>query len=265
MLDAEADPSPEAVPTDASPPDRESQAGGQPPSIRVWALCLAAGLIAGLASWVVGEVLHERVQPPPLITTGVPSVEDEQAYALEVKAATTLEASLAFGSLGAALGLALGAAGGAARRSVRAASTAAAFGAVLGAAVGAAMPRLLLPIYFRFYAPNRDDLILAILIQAGICSLIGAFGGVAFGVGLGDRGRVARAIVGGLLGAIAGVLVYEMAGALAFPLDETTKPISASWGSRLLARLSVAVLTSAGAASSALPAPRTRARRPPGP
>ena len=167
-------------------------------------------------------------------------------------AAGSFEATIAFGSLGAVLGLTLGLAGGFARRSARAALIAAIAGSILGGAAGAVMPSVLLPIYFKVHDPDRDDLMLAILIQGGNWSVIGAAAGAAFGIGLGDRGRALRALLGGLLGAIAGMLVYEIVGAVAFPLDETSDPLSATWGTRLFARLAVTIFASAGAAMGAL-------------
>lgn len=264
MSPIESNPSPEADLTDGSPAVGESSRGttaAGPPAPRpagagrICVLIIVAGLIAGFTSWLTGEMLHSRFDRPLLATGGVPTADEARAEAIGREAGVTREATLTFGSLGAALGLALGAAGGSARRSVRAALIAASFGTALGATAGAAagaeMPRILLPIYFRSFKPDNDDLALAILIQGGICSVIGAVGGAALGVGLGDRSLTVRAILGGLLGAIAGVLVYQMIGALAFPLDQTTKPISATGGTRLLAHLAVTALASAGAARGA--------------
>jgi len=223
----------------ADPPPGGSLAGGlatgrQLPLVRVWALALTAGLIAGFASWLIGESLHGRFAPPNARMGRRLTPEQIQSKATAQNAAKGLEASVAFGSLGAVLGLALGLAGGCARRSARAAVIAAVAGSILGGAAGAIIPRVLLPIYFRAHDPDRDDLILAVLIQCGNWSVIGAAGGAAFGIGLGDRGRALRALLGGLLGAIAGVLVYEMVGAIAFPLDGTSEPVSATWGTACL-------------------------------
>jgi hypothetical protein len=87
-----------------------------------------------------------------------------------------------------------------------------------------------------------------LLVQAVISAAIGAAGGAAFGVGLGHRGVIVRAAIGGLLGACAGAIVYEILGAIVFPLDETSSPISATSATRLLGRLAVSTLGSAGAA-----------------
>ena len=238
--------------TEVDPPPGAALAGGPAtgrplPPARVWALALTAGLIAGFASWLIGESVHGRFAPPDTRTGRRLSAADFKSRTMAKDAAQELEATLAYGSLGAVLGLALGLAGGCARGSARAALIAAIAGSILGGTAGAIMPRVLLPVYFRMHNPDRDDLMLAIMIHAGNWSVIGAAAGAAFGIGLGDRGRALRAVLGGLLGAGAGVLVYEIVGGIAFPLDGTADPLSATWGTRLFARLAVTILASAGA------------------
>jgi outer membrane lipoprotein SlyB len=226
--------------------------GRQLPPVRIWALALTAGLIAGFASWLIGESFHGRFAPPDARTGRRLTPGQIQSRRMAIDASQVLEAAVAFGSLGAVTGLALGLAGGCARGSARAAVIAAIAGSILGGAAGALMPRILLPIYFRVHDPDRDDLILAVLIQGGNWSVIGAAAGAAFGIGLGDRGGALRALLGGLLGALAGVLVYELVGAVVFPLEGTSDPLSATAGTRLFARLAVTILASAGAAIAAL-------------
>jgi hypothetical protein len=209
-------------------------------------LVLTAGVVAGGAAWLAGEATYDRLQPKILATGGIPTIEEARAGDRAMKAAVTYRAAVAFGALGASLGLALGLAGGIVHRSARSGLIGAALGATLGGAAGFLATWLLMPIYFRFYDPDRDDLLLASLIQGAIAAAIGAAGGASFGFG--DRGRIPRALVGGLLGGVAGVLIYELAGALAFPLDQTTKPISATPGTRLLGRILVTCLAAVGAA-----------------
>jgi hypothetical protein len=206
-----------------------------------------------MASWLIGETLHGRFNPRAAAASGPrPTAEITARFVREAQGAATLEATIAFGALGAVLGLTLGLAGGFARGSAPAAWRAAMVGSILGGAAGAGMSWALLPIYFRILDPDHGDLILAIGIQGGIWPVIGAAGGTAFGIGLGDRSRAVRALLGGLLGALAGVLVYEMVGAVMFPLDKTSNPLSATWGTRLFARLALTTLASAGAARGAL-------------
>ena len=57
-----------------------------------------------------------------------------------------------------------------------------------------------------------------------------------------------KVILGGLVGGLLGAVVYEMIGAFVFPMDKTTQPISETWGTRLIARLAVAIFAAAGAA-----------------
>jgi hypothetical protein len=220
--------------------------------VRVWALALTAGLIAGFASWLIGEAFHGRFAPPDARTGRRLTSDQLRSRGTARDAAQAVEATVAFGSLGAIFGFALGLAGGCAQGSVRAALIAAIAGSIFGGTAGAIMPQVLLPIYFRMHDPDRDDLILAILIHGGNWSVIGAAAGAAFGIGLGDWGRALRALLGGLLGAIAGVLVYEVVGGVAFPLDGTADPLSATRGTRLFARLALTIFASAGAAIGAL-------------
>ncbi|MDR3619868.1 MAG: hypothetical protein P4L85_11010 [Paludisphaera borealis] len=272
MTSNESDSSPGSVPPGPGEPAiasfPETTAGRRDaPPIRVWALALTAGLVAAFASWLIGEAFHDRLRPRLLSTGGIPTVDEARESANGIRAAVALQSSVAFGSLGAALGLALGLAGGAARRSARSGMIGAILGTILGGVAGALTPQVLLPLYFRFYDPDRDDLLLAIVIQGGLGAVVGAVGGASFAIG--NRSPVARGLLGGLLGAVGGVVIYEVVGALAFPLDQTTKPISATAGTRLLGRIMVASLAAAGAAKSAgaarigqggakMSAPRTR-------
>ncbi len=249
MSRIEADPPPGAPLAEAQSVRRKLS------PVLVWGLALTAGLIAGFASWQIGETYHGRFEPTliPGKALGTPP-EVLEANFNSRQTAVTREATFAYGVLGAVLGLALGLAGGAVRGSVGTALVGAIVGTILGGAAGAGMTRVLLPIYHSniLLRSDKGDLLLAILIHGGSWSVIGAVGGAAFGIGLGDRRRAIAALFGGLVGAIAGVLAYEIIGSLAFPLDAITDPISATPETRLFARLAVTILASAGAAWGAL-------------
>jgi hypothetical protein len=60
--------------------------------------------------------------------------------------------------------------------------------------------------------------------------------------------------VGGILGAAIGSILYDVIGAIMFPLASTTDPWSATPETRLLARLAVALFTAAGVLLLARPA-----------
>jgi hypothetical protein len=220
---------------------------------RVWIAALAAGVMAGFLAWLLGEPIHSRFAPPKFVNTASSTggfLDPAEVYKLDTakQKAQILDACLVFGTFGVALGLALGLAGGWAQRiDGKAVRNRALFGLILGGVVAAAVTALALPVYYRVHNPDTNDLVVGLLSQVVISAAIGVAGGAAFGVGLGHRDVIARAAIGGLLGACAGAMVYEILGAIVFPLDETSSPISATWGTRLLGRLAVATLASAGA------------------
>jgi hypothetical protein len=216
-------------------------------------IVLAGGLVAGLAGFGFGEFAPQLVPPsydlPRAIRGDRFRVLGEHARRL--RASQDQAATLSYGVLGALLGLALGAAGGLARRSPRAAFTAAPIGLVLGAAAGTATTFLLLPWYHASHGlPSPDnatqELGLALATHGGIWVAVGAAAGLALGLGLGG-GRVARAIIGGILGAAVATVLYEFGGAIVFPRDKTFEPTAMAPAARLLAHLAVALFVSAGA------------------
>ena len=219
-----------------------------------WTVTLVAGVVAGLVAWLGGEACLNRIKPPRHAVNSkglVLNITDRR----EVAIADAKNAGLAFAFLGASLGMGLGIAGGVARRSVRAAAAAALLGLIVGAAGGAGMSLALLPPYNDYKALHPDeaarDVILPLLVHAGIWSAVGAFGGLAYGLGLGVRRWLPRIVLGGLAGAALGTITYELIGAVAFPAAQTTQFVSATWTTRLFARLAVTVLTAGGVALAA--------------
>ncbi len=157
----------------------EGRRTGRPiPAVRVWVLALAAGLMAGLVSWMVEELVHGRYGPQSLVSNKgslnpFPSAAETQQRATAHRAAETLDTTLVFGSLGAVLGLALGLAGGLARVSNRAAWAAAIGGSILAAIVGVALTRIMLPIYVQWALTDSNSLFTGILFYLVIASAIG--------------------------------------------------------------------------------------------
>lgn len=214
----------------------------------LWTGALTAGMVAGVLAWLGGEAVFERV-PWPEPTGPFKSFTDEER--LQVARADLINAALAFGILGALLGMALGLAGGLVRRRARSAIVAAGVGLVVGGVVAVGATAAVMPVHRGLLqAVEADDLRLALGTHIALWATVGAAGGLAWGLGLGpgDRARVARATLGGLLGAVAGSVLLNLVGSLLFPLDATHRVLSASWRTRLLARLLVATLTAAGAA-----------------
>jgi hypothetical protein len=241
------------VASGASPDLRVSRA-------RLWACVLGAGLLGGVVSWLAGEGCVELIKPPrqTVNSRGMAlRVADRRAEA----AAVAKNAGRAFLILGAALGAGLGAAGGLARGSGRAAVLATWAGLVLGIVAAGVMSLALLPAYNAYQRRYPDeaarDLLLPLLVHAGIWSAVGAAGGLALALGLGGPGPIPRAVLGGFLGAAAGTVAYEVAGAF-FPAAKTAQFVSATWETRLMARLAVTLLASGGAAMGVV-SPKARA------
>ena len=159
-------------------------------------------------------------------------------------------AALAHGLQGALLGLTLGlAAGAAARRPARAVATAGLTGLVLGGVLGSAASFGLSTLYFATTDANTQSLLPSLLMHVGIASLLGASGGAAFGLGLGGWRRVAKAAVGGLIGAAIGAGLYDVVGAVLFPIDKTGDPVAASGMARLLWNTLINLFAAFGAAA----------------
>ncbi len=219
-----------------------------------WLLVVAAGLLAGLAGFGIGEAAPRFVAPSLEFSaeirrngTQVP-IEMERRFRIS----RDQTAALAYGGLGMILGLGLGLAGGLARRSPSAAIAGGIVGLVLGGAAGAGTTLAVLPSYHaaRDSATDEnhnDDLPLALLTHGGIWIAVGAAAGLALGIGLGGGARMARATIGGILGAAIASMLYEFGGAIMFPLAETFRPMAKEAVPRLFAQLVVGLCVAAGA------------------
>ena len=75
-------------------------------------------------------------------------------------------------------------------------------------------------------------------------------GGLAFGIGQGGgTGRIARAALGGLTGAMLGAAIYQVLGAFCFPQAKTEMPIAADSIARVLCQALTCLSTAVGAVS----------------
>jgi hypothetical protein len=211
--------------------------------IRSWALALSAGLAAG----VIGGTIGEAALIPD---SGLARRQVARGNTDPLPSAVGLRnAVVSIGTLGAAMGLGLGLAGGLIRRSVVRAVLAGATGLIAGGVAGLGMARLLVPIYYENL--TADDLTYPLIVHGGTWGTAGAAAGLAFALGLGGWGRMLRVIVGGAAAALLATVIYEFAGGILFPLAWTDRPVSATWESRLAARLLVALLVAAGVVLSA--------------
>ena len=110
------------------------------------------------------------------------------------------------------LGLAMGMAGGLARGSffrVRAAIV----GLLLGMIVATSASLIVVSVFYKKYDPETGDLVLPMLMHGAIWSAVGASGGLVFGLALGRQGRWKVTLLGGLVGAAAATVVYEIVAA----------------------------------------------------
>ena len=215
---------------------------------------IAAGLLAGLASFGIGEAAPELVAPSLEFTPEQRANRNQLPAVIGARfrqSRTAPRPSLT-GRWGCSWAWAWGRRGGLARGSATAAAAAGLAGLVLGGAAGAGVTTLALPAYHaaRTAATDEDvtrDLGLALATHGGIWIAVGAAAGLALGLGLGGGARLARAIVGGVLGAVLAAVIYEFGGAVGFPLSETFRPRAVTAGPRLMAHLSVALCVSAAA------------------
>jgi hypothetical protein len=217
-----------------------------PPAMgRILAAAAIAAIVAGMASTLVGEVIMERYRGDlnPSLKAHL-DIKDMQRW----NDARVHSAIWTFATMGGILGLAMGLAGGLARRSAMASAPAALAGLLLGAAVSSALSAVLVRWFYNVYDEQSVELTLPLLTHGAIGSAVGAIGGLAFGLGLGGSRRWKATILGGLLGAAAASILYEIVGAVAFASSQTDLPVSASIVTRAMAQLLVAIFSGVGAA-----------------
>jgi hypothetical protein len=220
-------------------------------------IVVGLALLAGASAWLVGEATFDHFRPSE--AAAAQSI-NFRALNEEQSRANIYNGALAFGALGGLLGLALGVGGGLARRSPVAAIRGAVVGLALGAAAGALPAWAVMPYEWGHRAVDHAslDLLPPLLIHLGLWSAIGLAAGAAFGVGADDfkATRLFEAALAGLVGAMAGTFVFEVAGAILFPMARTAQPFAATPGARLLARLCVAGFVGLGTWASSRPGRR---------
>src|SRR3954452_6659059 len=139
---------------------------------RLWTAALAAGVVAGAIAGLGGEAAYGFF-PSPQATGPFGSMTAEEIQ-LQVRA-DILNATLAFGPLGAVLGLALGLAGGFVRRSGRAAAVAGGTGLVVGGLLATGATAVLMLIRQRLLqTADESDLLVALMTHGGIWAAVGA-------------------------------------------------------------------------------------------
>ncbi len=242
MVTPDADPTPEDATIGA--PAAGAGAPAASPG-RLVSMALAAGLLGGVAAWLAGEAILHSYRD--VLNPQVKREVDAEAVHRFARAQLT-SARDTYTALGAIVGFSLGLAGGLARRSASAGAKAALVGGLLGAIAAASISLLVVPHFFKTHDPQSQDLMLPMLTVGSICSVIGGAGGLAFGVGVGGRGRWMKSLLGGLVGAALATVAYELIGAVAFATDKADLPISEAVATRAMLCLLVALFAAAGSA-----------------
>lgn len=228
---------------------------------RLWASALLGGLIAAGLSWGAGETSvnafrAKEVGDPLKETIDLPGINR----------VIVQNASLAHGLQGALLGLTLGIAGGLARRPPRVSVVPSLVGLATGGVLGAATSYGVFTAFHTLTDANSSELIPSLLAHGGLAALVGASGGLAFGLASEGWGRAGRCAIGGMAGAVLGAVLFEVVGAVVFPVAKTGDPIAAEGSARLLWHALVNLLAALGAAAVAeAPAKVTKSTPTPAP
>jgi hypothetical protein len=225
-------------------------------------LPLALAAAAGILAWGIGERTHDMFHPS---AAAYRSRYDFSILNREQAVANRKNAALAFGTLGAAVGLFLAVSGGLGRQSVVATSFASLAGLIAGGLGAGAAGFALAPVFTYFYSDASPNLLLPVLVRGGICAVVGIAAGLAFGLGRRTRSGLIGAIGGGLVGALLGIVVFEVVNGFLFPSDRNDKLIPTSSLSRFLAYVCVALAAGAGALLLGRDQPKSRAAEPASP
>src|SRR5579885_1558701 len=144
-------------------------------------------------------------------------------------------AVLVFTLVGGITAVALGFAGGLVSRSPARGMIVGFSALVVGGFVASGASLALVPLFYRHYVPDTNDLLTPTLIHGGIWAAIAAVSGLAFGIGM-RNWRVLPATIGGAcLGAIVAAVLFHLLSAGLFAASGSTEPLAGSSPLRLLA------------------------------
>lgn len=219
----------------------------------------AFALLAALGSFGIGEATHRWFQPALVLQSVIGSTKAALPTLETEFAATTRNAALAFGALGACLAGALGVAGGLSRKSPQAAAIGGLSGLILGGILGAGASLTLIPPLLQArYRHSEYESFVAFVIHGAPWGLIGGAAGAALALGRKDSTSLGRTALAGVVGALIGSIAFDLLGGLFFVTAEIENPISETRISRFLARFLVCLGVAAAVALSLNPRERKR-------
>ncbi len=242
---AASEPSPSGQTEEVVPAHRGRRQSG-----KILALSVVAGLAAGLLAWAIGETrvvnagpVQKQVKVMAFMTTQVTHEARLEGVRLDATKANAIVDGLT--------GLLLGLIGGVVVGSGRRAALAGGVRLVVGGLAGAVLTWATMPLFEEWRAPDTAAVLPSLVMHGLFWMPAGVAGGLALGLGL--RDRIGLAVAGGVMGALLATLLYEVVGALVFPLASTGEPVSTTWLTRLLARLLLATFTAVAAALALAP------------
>ena len=161
-----------AAPLGITPHPAPSAPGPLPDGqVRVLVVPIVAGLVAGVASLLVGEAILNAYQGDLLPTT---QDQPDPEVMRRLDAARIHSATGSFATMGGILGLAMGLAGGLVRRSASAGAGRRCWGSCSARSLVASIALVIVPIFFRRHDPQSSDLVLPLLTHGAIWSTVGA-------------------------------------------------------------------------------------------
>ncbi len=214
--------------------------------MRVAMLAMSLAVASAILTWILGEtgLLTIKAAKISYSMMGTPAVGETGETRAVAEVRTT---ALTYGTLGGLLGLALGLSGSVS--AVRRGSIwmAPIVGLIAGIAAGSLASLLLLRLYERWVVDNLEEILRSTILHCALWGPLSATAGLAFGLGLGGWKTARRTIWTSLGCVVLFVVGYELIGAFALPLAETSGPVPGTWYARLFADVGVACFTAVGA------------------
>jgi hypothetical protein len=212
---------------------------------------MAAGVVAGLASWMAVEWAHDVFRPRLFGSPRWEAVWMEPTPESQ-NAADLKNSALAFGLLGCFSSLAMGVAGGLVAGAPSRGIVVGLGAQAVGVAVGALAASTFIPV-FHPNSPDRfataaNDLWSSLFLHGTVWAAVGATAGATFAIGMRSRHRLGNAVGSSMASALLAAVCFQLI-ATCLPLEAGADRPVARWAVvRLLAMFLPSVMIAAGAA-----------------